>query len=87
VDVRPGHGIADHPEKEGRGLVAHQVGIQIQRGFRIFVGRGRKTRRYALQQQGEAIERSGECGLPKAGRGAASHSGRMFAMKCALMQY
>ncbi|SCX62767.1 hypothetical protein SAMN05720354_13234 [Nitrosospira sp. Nsp1] len=42
VDVGAGYGVANHPEKESGGLVAHRVRVEIERGFRYSsAGEGR----------------------------------------------
>lgn len=39
VNVRASHRIAYYPEEKSRGFVAHQIGIEIEAFFNVFVRR------------------------------------------------
>lgn len=51
VDIGARHRVANHTEEESGDLVAYQVGIEIERGLRVFVGRRGEPSRDTLQQQ------------------------------------
>ena len=69
MDVCARHGIADHPEEEGGGLVAYQIGVEIERSFRILVRWRRKPGWHAIEQQGQAADGSRNGSLAQAGQG------------------
>jgi len=53
MDIGSRHGIPNHAEEESGNLVADQIGIEIERGLRVSVSRGRKPGRDAVLQQGQ----------------------------------
>lgn len=50
------HGVSTHPEKEGGCPVSHKIGIEVERGFRVFIRGRREPRGDAMQQQGQEAE-------------------------------
>ena len=68
MDVCTGHGVADYPEEESGGLVAYEIGIEIERGFRVLVRRRGKSGRHPVEQQGQATDGSRDGSGPQRAR-------------------